>query len=111
MFTAINIYKNEIIAVFKGEILSENEINIRIKKNQDKYFICMIDGSIMDSMNIDCFAKFANDAEANGKNKLQNNAEIMLDDDNNVCLIATKKINPFEEIFCSYGKKYWKKHR
>ena len=111
MFTTIKIYKHEIISVFKGEILSETGADIRIKNNLDRYFINMIDGTIMDSMNTDCFAKYANDAEAFQNNKFQNNAEIALDDDNNVCIIATKNIGQCKEIFCSYGKRYWKKHR
>ena len=110
LFTAINIYKDEIISVFKGEILTELEADYRVKIKQDKYFINMIDGTILDSMNTDCFAKYANDAEAFQKNQFQNNAKIALDDDNNVCIIATKNIGHCKEIFCNYGKKYWKKH-
>ncbi|NHM04059.1 SET domain-containing protein-lysine N-methyltransferase [uncultured Flavobacterium sp.] len=110
MYTAINIYKDEIIAIFKGEILSEEEINFRIKNGNDKYFINMIDGSIMDSMLVDCFAKYANDAEAFSKSLFKNNAKIALDEENNVCVIAIRNIKSGSEIFCSYGKKYWKKH-
>lgn len=110
LFTAIKIYKDEIISVFKGEILNESEAANRINKHQDRYFINMIDGTILDSSNIDCFAKYANDAEAFDKKKFQNNANITLDDENNVCLIANKNIKSSEEIFCSYGKNYWKKH-
>ena len=110
LFSAIKIYKDEIISIFKGEILTEIEAKNRAHKNLDKYFINMIDGTIMDSMHVDCFAKYANDAEAFGKLQFQNNAEIKLDDENNVCIIATKSIKPYQEIFCSYGRKYWKKH-
>ncbi|WP_452596663.1 SET domain-containing protein-lysine N-methyltransferase, partial [Pontimicrobium sp. MEBiC01747] len=41
----------------------------------------------------------------------KNNSKITLDDNNNVCIIATRKIQAEEEIFCSYGKRYWKKHK
>ena len=111
LFTAINIYKNEVIAIFKGEILSETEAELRVANNTDQYFINMIDGTIMDSMNVDCFAKYANDAEAFENSLYKNNSKITLDDDDNVCIIATKDIKSQNEIFCSYGKKYWKKHR
>ncbi len=70
----------------------------------------MIDGTIMDSMHVDCFAKFANDAEAFKTSIFKNNSKITLDDEDNVCIIATKKIKSGDEIFCSYGKKYWEKH-
>ena len=110
LFTAIKIYKEDIISIFKGEILTETQAELRVKTNQDQYFINMIDGTIMDSMNTECFAKYANDATGFQQKKFQNNAEIGLDDENNVCLIATKNIKMGEEIFCNYGKRYWKKH-
>lgn len=110
MFSAITIYKDEVISIFKGEIITEIEAENRVSKNLDKYFINMIDGTIMDSMNVACFAKYANDANAFGESLFQNNSKITLDDENNVCMIATKNIKSYQEIFCSYGKKYWKKH-
>jgi uncharacterized protein len=110
LFTAIDIYKDEIISIFAGEILTAAEAENRIKSNQDRYFINMIDGTIMDSMNIDCYDKYANDAAAFQKYQFQNKAEITLDEDNNVCIIATKNIKSYNEIYCSYGKRYWKKH-
>ncbi|MSQ78213.1 MAG: SET domain-containing protein [Flavobacteriaceae bacterium] len=109
--TVINIYKDEVISVFKGEILSASEANSRDKKNEDKYFINMLDGTIMDSVHTHCFAKYANDATGfSAKTIFKNNAKIGLDEDNSVCIIATRNIIAGEEIFCSYGKKYWKKH-
>ncbi|WP_338410368.1 SET domain-containing protein-lysine N-methyltransferase [uncultured Flavobacterium sp.] len=110
LFTAIEIYKHEVISIFKGEILTELEAKIRVENNQDRYFINMIDGTIMDSLHVECFAKYANDAEAFEKSQIKNNAKIALDDDENVCIIALKKIKPNDEIFCSYGVRYWKKH-
>ena len=111
LFTAIDIYPNEIISIFKGEILTENEAKKRVSEGNDRYFINMLDGSILDSMNVDCFAKYANDAEAFSKLEFKNNSKITLDDDDNVCIVATKKIKSQQEIFCSYGVKYWKKHK
>lgn len=110
LFTAIKIYKDDIISAFTGEILTDAESENRKQNNQDHYFINMIDGTIMDSMNTDCFAKYANDANGFQQFNFQNNAKIGLDDEDNVCLIATKNIQSGEEIFCEYGKKYWKKH-
>lgn len=110
LLTAINIYKDEIIAVFKGEILTPLQAKLRSKKGNDKYFINMVDGSIMDSMKIKCFAKYANDASGSLNSNFRNNANIALDEQNNVCIIASRSIKTGEEIFCSYGKRYWKKH-
>ena len=111
LFTAITIYKDEIIAVFKGRILTQREAKIKAEKGNDKYFINLLDGTIMDSMSVKCFAKYANDATGFSKSHFKNNAKISLDETGNVCLIATRKIKQEEEIFCSYGKKYWKKHK
>ncbi|TDR25438.1 SET domain-containing protein-lysine N-methyltransferase [Flavobacterium cheniae] len=111
LYTAIDIYPNEIISLFKGEILAGNEAQKRVSEGNDRYFINMLDGSILDSMNIDCFAKYANDAEAFSKLEFKNNSKITLDNDDNVCIVATKKIKSQQEIFCSYGVKYWKKHK
>ncbi len=110
LFTAIKIYKDEIIAVFKGEILTDAQAKLRVQNHKDQYFINMLDGSIMDSIKTKCFAKYANDAEGITKSDFKNNAKIALDDNEQVCIIAKRNLKTGEEIFCSYGKRYWKKH-
>jgi SET domain-containing protein len=107
LYTAIDIYKDEIIAVYLGEKIDDKEAALRVIKKQDQYFINLLDGTILDSNPIFCFAKYANDAFGSS---LKNNAKISLNEQQEVCLIATKKIKTGEEIFCSYGKKYWEKH-
>ncbi|MDP2384838.1 MAG: SET domain-containing protein-lysine N-methyltransferase [Bacteroidota bacterium] len=111
LFTAIDIYKDEVIAVFKGEILSDLQAKQRVKKGTDQYFISMLDGTIMDSMKIDCFAKYANDVKGSLKPEFKNCSKIALDEANDVAIIATRNIKSGEEIFCGYGLEYWKKHR
>ncbi len=111
LFTSIHIYKNEIISLFKGEILSNAEATKRARLNMDGYFISMLNGTIMDSKYIKCFAKYANDAEGLAVLKFKNNSKISLDENNNVCLIAIRDIKISEEIFCGYGKAYWKKFK
>lgn len=110
LFTSIPIYRGELIAFFKGEILTERQVQLRVDKGVDRYFISMLDGKIMDCMKTKCFAKFANDAHAYGRQHFRNNAQIALTEDNRVCLIATRSIKANHEIFCGYGKRYWKKH-
>ena len=107
LYTAIEIHTNEIIAIFKGEKLSEAESKTRAERKADGYFVKMLDGTILDSANVECFAKYANDAEGFGKFALRNNAKITLNELDEVCLVASKKILPNQEIFTSYGKKYW----
>lgn len=110
LFTVINIYKDETIAIFKGEILSDLEAELRAKAGKDAYFINLLDGSILDSQNVECFAKYANDAEGLVPSEFKNNARITLDLNDRVCIEALRNIKANEELFCSYGKGYWKKH-
>lgn len=111
LFTSIPIYQNEVISLFKGEILSSKEAAFRASNKNDGYFINMLNGGIMDSMHIKCFAKYANDSEGFKTTSFKNNSKISLDENNNVCLVATKNIKSKEEIFCGYGKAYWKNFR
>jgi hypothetical protein len=110
LFTAIDIYKDEVITYFDGEIIDDDEAFRRAEKGKDKYFVILPEGKVMDSMPVDCFAKYANDAAAYPNGEFRNNANISLDDDDLPCLTAARKIKAGEEIFCGYGKKYWKKH-
>lgn len=88
LFTAIKIYKDEIISVFKGEVLNQSEILKREAKKEDKYFMVLLNGSVLDCMHTDCFAKYANDASGFSKSAFKNNAKITLDDNDNVCLFG-----------------------
>jgi SET domain-containing protein len=111
LFTALPIYKDEMIAIYQGEILTDAQAAMRAASGHDQYFINMPDGSIMDSMNEKGFAKYANDASSYRDASFSNNAKIALDDEDQVGLIAIRNIKAGEEIFCSYGKAYWKKHK
>ncbi|AEA45213.1 SET domain-containing protein-lysine N-methyltransferase [Fluviicola taffensis] len=110
LFTVIKIYKDETIAIFKGEILTDLEAKTRAEAGNDGYFINLIDGTILDSKNVECFAKYANDAEGFSASNYKNNTRITLDLNDNVCIQALRNIQANEELFCSYGKGYWKKH-
>jgi uncharacterized protein len=108
LFTAIPIYKDEVIAIFDGEILSAKVARQRALFKNDSYFISLPDGKILDSMHFKCFAKFANDTMGFVKTNFKINSRITLNENGNVCLTATKKILAGEEIFCKYGKEYWR---
>lgn len=110
LYTAIDIYKDERIAIFHGEVLTQKEANKRVKESRDQYFMELPNGRILDCRNTPGFAKFANDATAIPGGTLRNNAKITIDDEENICLVATRRIKAGQEVYCSYGKKYWKKH-
>ena len=109
LFTAIAIYKDEVISVFKGEVLSGKEAQSRASNGNNSYSIDLPDGTILDSMNVNCFAKYVNDAMGSVKTTRKNNSKITLDEDGKVCIVANRKILVGEEIFCGYGNKYWLK--
>ena len=92
LFSVIDISKDEIIAVFFGEKLSDRQANLRASKGQNNYFISMLDGSILDCEKTKGFAKYANDALGFSGNTFKNNARITIDENQNVCLSATRKI-------------------
>lgn len=110
LFTAIDIYKDEVISLFKGEVLTNLQAKLRANKGLDQYFISLPNGTMLDSMRVPCFAKYANDANGSTDTSFKNSAKIALDENNEVCIVATRHIKVNEEIFCSYGKAYWKRH-
>lgn len=107
LFAAIKIYKNEIIAVFEGKIINTTEQRKRIKENKISYFVVLVNGKILDSMDTDCFAKYANDANGISKSSFKNNSFISLDEKDRPCIVASRTIKIGEEIFCNYGDNYW----
>jgi len=110
LFTAIPIYKDEVISIFKGKILSDCEAQRRATNGDNAYFINLPDGTIMDSMTVKCFAKYANDALGLVETSHKNNSKITFDENGKVCIVATRKISVGAEIFCGYGSGYWKKN-
>ena len=110
LFTAIPIYKDEVISIFKGKILSNKEAQRRATNGEDVYFMNMPDGTILDSREVNCFAKYANDAAGSVKTRYRNNADITLDEKGAVCIVASRKILAGEEIYCAYGPNYWQRH-
>jgi uncharacterized protein len=111
LYTAIKIYKDETISAFKGEILTQKQIKERVHIDEDKYFIEMLNGKIMDSMHVDCYAKYANDVKGTENSLFKNNARITIDENNDISIVATRTIALGSEIFCSYGREYWLKHK
>lgn len=111
LFTTIPLQRGDVIAVFKGERLSATEAKRRADAGADAFFVTLLDGSTLDSMHTECFAKYANDVEGPGNSRLRNNAVITLDDDDRPCIVATRAIKAGGEIYASYGKAYWARRR
>jgi hypothetical protein len=109
LFTAIPIHRGEVVAVFRGERLTATEAARLAALGDDTYFVTLLDGSTLDSMHSDCFAKYANDIEGPGNTRSRNNAVITLNDDEQPCVMAMRTIKAGGEVFVGYGKAYWKK--
>lgn len=110
LFTAIPLYKDEVIAIFHGNRLSAEAARDRAAKGLDRYFMKLPGGTTLDTMGINGFAKFANDALGCAGGSLRNNARITLEDGGQVCLRAVRFIRIGEEVLCGYGKGYWERH-
>jgi SET domain-containing protein len=110
LFTAIKIYKDEIVSTYQGEIITNKEAKIRAEAGDDQYFIDISPARILDSKPVEGFAKYANDAKGKESHGIKNNTKIAFKSRKQVCLIATRNIKAGEEILCSYGKEYWAKH-
>lgn len=109
LFLRTDKKKGELVALFRGEVLTYEEAELRAAKKEDGYFINMSNGTILDSMHVECFAKYANDAHGLGKSKFRTNSEIQLSGSPDIVyLIAMRDIRAGEEVFTSYGRKYWK---
>lgn len=104
LFTTDFIKKGNPIAEFIGKTLTPDQINDL--SDDAKYYLIDLDGYYTLYSQY-CPAAYANDAEGFTKTKFKNNSEIQIFDDYTVYLVATRNIQPGEEIFTGYGKEYW----
>ncbi len=111
LYTAIEIHRGELIARYHGERLSQAEAARRAAMGQDRYFMELPDGGILDTGPVEGFAKYANDARpVKGAGGAANNARITLDGHGTPCLMATRRIRAGQEVLCNYGRRYWARH-
>ena len=103
LYTAIKLLKGDIIAVFNGEVLDALEFKKRYALQEDDYFMNLPNGHTLDCRHTAGYAKMANDCM---NSQFKQNAIITINN-NQVVLVANKTINMHNEIFTSYGKKYW----
>lgn len=90
LYTAIDIYKCEVISLFRGEIGTSKHVALRVKNDKDQYFISTLNGIIMDSMKEKIFAKHANGAEGFSNPKFKNFEKIALDEEIKFALLPKK---------------------
>ena len=113
LFTKVDIKKGSLIVEYKGEKITWAE---GLKRNenhafQSPYLFYITAKNCIDAeYTLDALARYANDAKGYTNSNFNNNAQITFDEHHHICLIATRNIKAGEEIFCSYGKRYWRKH-
>jgi uncharacterized protein len=104
LFTKKTIKKDEIICYFSGELIDEEEAEIRDVGIRGHYFVQLASGKILDTYHASSFGKWVNDA----KDKRKNNGKIYTTlSGKRAYISATKTIQPGSEIFVDYGKQYW----
>jgi hypothetical protein len=103
LYTAIKLFKGDIIAQFHGEVLNKQEFKKRSALQEDHYFMNLPNGHTLDCRHTAGYAKMANDCM---NSQFKQNAIITINN-NQVVLVANRTINMHNEIFTSYGKKYW----
>ena len=102
LFAKCIFKRGEIISQFTGRIVDPES---KIAKQHYGWNVDLENGTYLNVFNGKGKAKFANDA--NGLIKLgRNNSRIELSK-GNAYLVASRTINPGEEVFVSYGKAYW----
>lgn len=104
LFAACKFSKNDLLAYYHGELLSDKELH---KRYSNKYTAPYTLAASDKGYGVDCATHRSLASMSNHKDK-GNNADLTADENGNLCLAARKTIRPGEEITCNYGKDYWK---
>lgn len=108
LYTKVKIKKDTIICRFEGDIVSNDELELR--PNSYGWIVTIDDNTSIDCSSKFSEAKYANDAEGLQMiNGLYNNCEICYDydDEQIIYIVAMTDIEKDSELFISYGKDYW----
>jgi hypothetical protein len=108
LFTTAPIEKGTKIVEYLGEIIDWKEYERRVERDEDGYLFFVNKKHCIDAFNTpEHIARYANDAAGLSRVKgLKNNS--VYDTEGNRCfIVATRDIEPGEEIFVNYTKDYW----
>jgi len=112
LFALQDFEKADEIVEFTGKKISAAEIE-KLSGEKAEYLVGKSDGTTIDVYDSKSPAKYANDHDGYLKKTKKsgftkkNNSEINELDNGEIWLCATKPIKKGEEIFCSYGTRYW----
>ena len=102
LFAETTFKKGEHIVQYTGEVLTTDQYDKRYGDDElGAYGITLNDNQVIDAAKTSSgVARYACDYHGSGK---KNNAEYVTDDEE-VWIVATKKIKPGDEIFTDYGE-------
>jgi hypothetical protein len=108
LFTTKFIPKGKKIIEYRGEIIKWKEYLKRVKEEKDGYLFFVRRDKCIDAYNTPQYkARYANDARGLIRIPgLKNNAQYEIHDDR-CFIVATRDIQPGEEILVDYTKEYW----
>lgn len=109
LFTTKFIKKDSKIIQYRGEIIGWKDYNERVKRNEDGYLFYFNRNYCVDAFRTPQYkARYANDAMGIVRIKgVRNNSYYEIEDDK-CYIVASRDIQPGEEIYCDYTRDYWK---
>lgn len=113
LFTDSFIAKGEIVCEYEGEFLPWKEIDKRSDQGHEGYAVYISQKRSVDAyFTPEYLGRYANDARGIGRVEgLRNNAVYDIqkrDGEKRVFIVATRNLQPGEEILVYYGDSYWK---
>jgi len=108
LYTTRAIRKDNKIIEYRGEIIGYKEYRRRARREEDQYLFYLRRELCIDALHTPQYkARYANDAAGITRVKgLRNNSDYVIFGDK-CFIVATRDINPGEEIFVDYTKPYW----
>ncbi|MBK7964796.1 MAG: SET domain-containing protein-lysine N-methyltransferase [Bacteroidetes bacterium] len=113
LFALVEFKRGDIVCEYEGEIVTWAECERRSNEGHEGYAFFMTNNLCVDAYFTPwAFGRYANDARGVGRvNGLRNNAQYEIkrrDGVQKVFIVATRTIQPGQEVFVHYGDDYWR---
>lgn len=113
LFALVEFKRGDIVCEYEGEIVTWAECEKRSQEGHEGYAFFMTKNRCVDAYFTPwAFGRYANDARGVGRVEgLKNNAQYEIkrrDGVQKVFIVATRTIQPGQEVFVHYGDDYWR---
>lgn len=113
LFALVEFKRGDIVCEYEGEIVTWAECEKRSNEGHEGYAFFMTKNRCVDAYFTPwAFGRYANDARGVGRVEgLRNNAQYEIkrrDGVQKVFIVATRTIQPGQEVFVHYGDDYWR---